>query len=104
MSEVKFVELQKELFYLFEKRNFEDAYSLINKAQIEFPERLEKTIYWKACVYSIQEQQENAVAVLDEGLKQGVWWNPHTLTRDPDLNRLQNLEEFKYIVKKCEDI
>jgi predicted esterase len=104
MSEIKFIELQNELFSLFETRNFDDIYSLINKAEVEFPERLDKISFWKACVLSNQGKYEKAIAILSEGLQKGVWWNPLKLTRDPDLNSLQHHEEFKLIIKKCEDI
>lgn len=104
MSETKFVELQKELFSLFELEKYNEVHSLIERAQVDFPERLDKTIFWRACVYSIQGNEENAIAVLKEGLKKGVWWNPLTLIRDPDLNNLQNNEEFKMIVNECREI
>jgi predicted esterase len=104
MSEAKFVELQGELFRLFELGKFDDVHALIHKAQMEYPERLDKTSFWKACVLTLQGEQEKAIAVLDEALQKGVWWNPLTLTRNPDLVSLQNLEEFRLIVNKCEDI
>ncbi|MCU9613313.1 DUF3089 domain-containing protein [Caldibacillus lycopersici] len=104
MSEEKFVALQKQVFKLFKNKNYDDVLSVINKAEDQFPERLDRTIFWKACVYSLLGRQENAVAVLEEGLKKGVWWNPIRLTRDQDLNSLHNLESFKTIVKRCGDI
>lgn len=104
MSETKFVKLQKELFSMFASRKYDEVHSLIEKAQIEFPERLDKTIFWRACVYSIQRKEESAIAVLKEGLKKGIWWNPLTLTRDQDLNNLQNIEEFKMILNECQRI
>lgn len=102
MSEPKFVELQNDLFCLFEKGNFRDVDTFINKIQEEFPEKLDKTSFWKACLYAIQGKNEDAIAALEVGLSNGVWWNPQTLTCDPDLKNLQKIEEFKVIVKKCE--
>lgn len=104
MIKIKFVELQNELFKLFEKRDFEAMHRLIHKAQKDFPERLDKTSFWKACAYSLQGKQEEALAILNAALTKGVWWNPYTLMSDPDLHELQSREEFKLIVKKCEDI
>ncbi|WP_441294180.1 TPR end-of-group domain-containing protein [Bacillus sp. FJAT-27225] len=88
----------------FELGKYEEAHTLIEKAQKEFPKRLDKTIFWEACIYSIQGNQENAIAVLKEGIQKGVWWNPLALTRDPDLNNLQNNKEFQVIVNECKDI
>lgn len=104
VSETKFVELQKEIFGLFELEKYNEVHSLIERAHMEFPGRLDKTIFWSACAYSKQGSQENAIAVLKEGLKKGIWWNPLTLIRDKDLNNLQNSEEFKMIVNECREI
>ena len=104
MSETKFVELQKELFSLFKLEKYNEVHSLIERAQVEFPERLDKIIFWRACAYSIQGNPDNAIAALKEGLQKGIWWNPLILTRDQDLNNLQNIEEFKIIVNECEEI
>lgn len=104
MSEARFVELQNELFSLFKEGKFDNLHSLINKVQVEFPERMDKTSFWKACVYSVQGEQENAVVALEEGLSKGGWWNPDRLTREPDLAGLQHLDQFRLIVKKCEDL
>jgi predicted esterase len=104
MSEAQFVEVQDQLINLVDKGNLNEIHSLINKAQIEFPEKLDKTILWEASFYSIQGKQTEAIAAFLRALNEGVWWNPNTLIRDPDLKSLQNLEEFKLIVKKCEDL
>lgn len=104
MSESKFVELQKEIFHLFEQEKYNKVHSLIEKVQEEFPERLDKTIFWKACVYSKQGNPQKAIAVLEEGLNKGIWWNPLTLIYDEDLRNLQNIEKFKMIVNRCQEI
>jgi len=104
MSESKFVELQKEIFHLFEQEKYNKVHSLIEKVQEEFPERLDKTIFWKACVYSKQGNPQKAIAVLEEGLNKGIWWNPLTLIYDEDLRNLQSIEKFKMIVNRCQEI
>ena len=53
MADTMFVDLQKELFRLFELGKYDEVHTLIEKAQVDFPERLDKTIFWKACVYSV---------------------------------------------------
>lgn len=104
VSETKFIELQKELLCLFELGKYDEVHSLIEKEQNKFPERLDKTIFWRACAYSMQGNQKDALAVLKEGLQNGIWWNPLILTRDQELNNLQNIEEFQIIVNECQAI
>ena len=104
MSEGKFVERQKELFSSFEKGDMNEALALIQQIKIEFPERLEKIRFWEACAFSILGKEQAAVATLQEGLKEGIWWNPYILTADPDLRNLQTHDGFKKIVEQCEEI
>ncbi|WP_042147832.1 alpha/beta hydrolase [Paucisalibacillus sp. EB02] len=104
MSEAKFVALQKEVFQLFHEGKMDEVQTLIEKVQQAFPKRIDKTLFWKACAFSIQEKFEQAIGVLQDGLKNGVWWNPFMLTRDPDLSGLQDFEEFQEVVRQCENI
>lgn len=101
MSETNFTELQKELFHLFEMEQYTEIHALIEKAQTAFPERMDKTIFWRACAYAAEGNQENAIAALREGLQQGIWWNPMVLTRDRQLSTLKNIEEFNTILDEC---
>ncbi|MGM9950977.1 MAG: DUF3089 domain-containing protein [Lysinibacillus sp.] len=104
MPEMRFIELQKELFSLFGNGDIDDALLLIDRIKTEFPERLDKIVFWEACAFSIQGKKEEAVAALRTGLIEGVWWNPYILTADPDLKGLQAHDGFREIVKKCEEI
>lgn len=52
-------------------------------------------MFWKACVYSVQGDQEAAIAALEEGLQKGVWWNPLVLTYDEDLKVCKQMQGLK---------
>lgn len=96
--------LQNELFRLFGKGEFDAIYRCIDETEREFPERIDKTSFWKACAYSVEGKGEEAIAILNGAMQKGVWWNPHTLMYDEDLKALQDKADFKVIVKKCEEI
>ena len=104
LSETTFMDVQKEVFTLFKLQLYDEVLLLINKVERNFPDRLDKTIFWKACVHSLQGNEQKAIAALNDGLLKGVWWNPSTLKQDKDLKNLQNLEEFKDILGKCQNI
>ncbi len=104
MSEGMFVERQKELFSSFKAGDMNEVLALIQQIKLEFPERLEKIRFWETCAYSILGKAQAAVAALQEGLKEGIWWNPYILTADPDLRNLQTHDGFKKIVEQCEEI
>ncbi|WP_166703555.1 DUF3089 domain-containing protein [Bacillus albus] len=104
MKRNRFVELQNELFRLFEKGKFDAIYRCIGEAEREFPERIDKTSFWKACAYSVEGKDEEAIAILNGAMQKGIWWNPHTLMYDEDLKGLQDKPGLKAIVKRCEEI
>ncbi|WP_227395952.1 alpha/beta hydrolase family protein [Jeotgalibacillus aurantiacus] len=104
MKETKLVELQKELFSLFELEKYDDIHLLIDQAQDGFPDRLEKTTFWRACAYAAQGNEQNAIAALNDGLHQGIWWNPLALTYDRHLKNLKDIEAFKLILDECQRI
>ncbi|SCB83552.1 DUF3089 domain-containing protein [Bacillus wiedmannii] len=104
MKRERFVALQNELFRLFGKGEFDAIYRCIDEAEREFPERIDKTSFWKACAYSVEGKGEEAIAILNGAMQKGIWWNPHTLMYDEDLKVLQDKADFKVIVKKCEEI
>ena len=104
MSERRFVERQKELFSSFEEGNMNETLALIQQIKLAFPERLEKIRFWEACAFSTLGKVQAAVATLQEGLKEGIWWNPYILTADPDLRNLQTHDDFKKIIEQCEEM
>ncbi|KGA98379.1 group-specific protein [Alkalihalobacillus alcalophilus ATCC 27647 = CGMCC 1.3604] len=104
MSNVEFIKLQKEMFTLFATKNFEEIHRYIDKVQTSFPTRLDKTLFWTACAYSLQQKTDEAISTFYQGLEKEIWWNPNLLTNDPDLHNLQDEKKFQELLTKCEDI
>lgn len=104
MKERTFIELQNLVFKSFGKRDFDEVHKLINEIEMEFPERIEKYCFWRACTFAYMGQRKKAISVLREALSKGVWWNPYTLTQDPDLKALLEMEEFQTIIKECQSV
>jgi predicted esterase len=95
-------DLQNKLFELFEERNFEEAIHVANLIEETSSDMKYKTYFWRACLYCALEDTSQAMLELKLGLKEGVWWHPNTLMNDSDLKPLQELDEFKEILKQCE--
>lgn len=104
MSEAQFIACQKEVFQLFQEGKIDEVHPLIDKVEQSFPDRISKTIFWRACAFALQHKLDKAISALQAGLEKEVWWNPIILTRDPDLKALQELPEFQSIVATCKDI
>ncbi|MGM8215932.1 TPR end-of-group domain-containing protein [Bacillaceae bacterium W0354] len=101
---MNFIDLQNRLFKVFGEKDYDAAKEIIQQATKLFPERLDKTLFWKACLYSTLNESNKAVDALNEGLSKGFWWNPALLLNDPDLKPIHDVAEFKEVIKKCEDI
>jgi hypothetical protein len=96
-------ELQAKLFELFEKGDYQEAIQVANRVQEISPEMKYKTYFWRACLNCSLDQISNALIELNQGLEEGVWWNPNTLMNDPDLKLLHNKDEFNAILNQCEE-
>lgn len=104
MVEKRFIELQKQIFSLFDQNRLDEALTKTLQAQTEFPMRMDKTSFWQACIYSLQGKTDEAIAALKQALEKGVWWNPQFLMRDSDLKSLQELAEFQEVLDQCRAI
>ena len=104
MSESQFVALQNDLFTHVGQGKYDDAHLIIDTVQRAFPQRKEKTYFWRTCVYALQNKIDEAMTVLRDALQEGIWWNPQRLIQDPDLTILQTNDHFKKIVDECQRI
>ena len=104
MSSQTFFKVTNIIFNAFNKKDYDQALVLIGEAKREFPDRLDKTAFWEACVHSIRGEPARAITALTSAMEKGVWWNPVSLTRDPDLKNIQNEGSFKQVLIECEEI
>jgi predicted esterase len=99
---MKLLELQKELFKLFEEGKYNDALKLAKTIEEISADMKYKTLFWRACLYCALQEPSSAINELNIGLNEGIWWNPNTLLNDPDLKPLQEIEGFKRVLIQCE--
>ena len=50
-----------------------------------------RLVFWRACILSLVDRPDDAVATLDEALSEGIWWDPAMLENDPDLEAARRL-------------
>ncbi|MGD6819169.1 alpha/beta hydrolase [Metabacillus sp. 84] len=97
-----FHEVEKKLISLFLKKDWDEAYALLVQEEPNYPEKLHKFSFWKACLQCILNQQEDAMKTLQNAFDRGFWWNPDLLKNDPDLSPLQDRKSFNALVRDCE--
>jgi len=94
MSET-FFDYQSRLYRLYSKRKYEEALKLAEEAGRRFPERAGRSLYWRACLLCRLGRVEEALQLLQDGLKRGHWWGISPLTQDADLAPLKDRPEFQ---------
>jgi dienelactone hydrolase len=97
MSEITFEELQERTFELYHQQAYAEALDLIDREADRFPGYRARIQYWRACFHSMQGQTGAALAALDDGLKDGLWFSELWLRGDSDLEALQGMPEFERI-------
>ena len=83
-------------YYLGDKAK---AIEILNKVLAANPI---ENYYDAACLYSIMDEKEKAIAYLREALEVGYRKFAH-INRDRDLNNIRNTAEFKALIKKYEE-
>jgi len=101
MRDLKFETLQKLIFSYYGKCKYEKALDIARIAAESFPEKLSRTSYWRACLYSLLGRQREAIGILKDATDKGIWWSPQAMLMDEDLDSIKDSRDFKEIVDKC---
>jgi predicted esterase len=98
-----FFERAEPIFDLYQQGNYADALRLVDELALEFPDRSVNTSYWRICLLSISGQIESALHVMEQAVKDGLWWSEERLRAETDLAGLQGNTRFEQLVAICAD-
>ena len=96
-----FYNLQKQIFELYNLGKYRDALTLAEKAAAGFPGKDDRTTYWKACLRSRLGELGEALQVLNEATRRGLWWSEEALKTETDLDPVRERPEFKIFLAEC---
>jgi predicted esterase len=97
-----FYTLQKQIFELYHLGKYRAALTLADKATARFPGKDDRTTYWKACLYSRLGELDEALKLLNEATRRGLWWSEDALKLETDLDSVRGKPEFKIFIAECE--
>jgi predicted esterase len=104
MTEITFLELTDELMRFYNQHDYSGALVLVEGKADFFPKKIARTTFWRMCLLSLCNRPEDVISVFKQGLDGGLWWAEGQF-RDPDLDAVRELPEFKTLVeesnKKC---
>jgi predicted esterase len=98
----RFDELRSSLFSAHAAGDYDRGLQIALRAHDEHPDERECTWYWRACMLSLLDRGAEAVAALEDGLREGVWYSPSLLDDDPDLESVRGLPGFRVVRDACE--
>ena len=100
MSEMTFGEFDRQVTALYEAKEYQRAYELVEREYQNFPDYQPLLAYWRLCMNSVVGRKAEALRIFQAALDQGYWFAPKWLN-DPDLAELEPLPEFQAMVEIC---
>lgn len=100
MSEMTFDEFDGQVTALYEAKEYQRAYELVEQEYQNFPDRQPLLAYWRLCMNSVVGRKGEALQIFQAALDQGHWFAPRWL-QDDDLAGLEPLPEFQSMVEIC---
>ncbi len=88
---------QNEFFALYLNGDLDGALHKAEEIEGIYPERLKRTLYWKACIHSANGRTDEAIKTLRKMRDHGFWVDSRTLEIDDDFDRIRETDEFREI-------
>ena len=99
---ITFIELQRQVINLVEKKANKQAFTLMEEAKEKFPQKRDRLGHWISSLYVLEGKHQEALAELHDVIQHGLWWNPEILVSDPELSALKPYAEFNTILLECQ--
>lgn len=93
--------LQKRTFELYNLGKYREALTLAEIAAARFPGKDNRTAYWRACLSSRIGELDEALQLLNESTRRGLWWSEEALKLETDLDPVRNRPEFRTFLAEC---
>jgi predicted esterase len=93
--------LEKRMFELYNLGKYREALALSETAAARFPGKDNRTTYWRACLSSRVGELDEALQLLKEATRRGLWWSEEALKLEADLDPVRNRPEFRAFLAEC---
>jgi predicted esterase len=99
MGELTMKQFEQQFYELCGEGNYPAAYELVTREMGRFPAWAQSSYYnWRMCAACLSGQPDTALAVFEEALAAGHWYDAAGLREDADLATLQGRPEFERLV------
>lgn len=85
----------------FEQGEYQQALDLITAVEARFAVYRPVLIGWKMGLVAMLGDTEDAVAMLDDAVSDGIWFHEEALRQSPDVAALQDIPRFQALVERC---
>ncbi len=101
---IPFEQIKLEVRNAYSKGRIEDALTIALNAEQVYPHERETALYWKACLYSLLGNTQEAIHALQCALNEGIWWSKKILESESDFDHLRNEPEYNAIADAMETL
>jgi len=102
-NELSIRELTDNMMSLYTQGKYADALELVEQNADHFPKESTRIAFWRMCLLSLCGRVDDVISVFQQGLDSGLWWSESQF-RDPDLDAVCDLPEFKRLVARSQKI
>jgi len=100
-SSEEFYTFQKQIFELYNLGKYHEALVLTEEVAARFPDKKDRTTYWRACLCSRLGELDESIQILNEATRTGLWWDEEGLRLETDLDPLRGRPDFRSFLAEC---
>ncbi len=104
LTNTQFEQTKLTLREAYSKGMIETALTIALNAEQAYPHERDTVLYWKACLYSLLDNKQEAIQALQRALQEGVWWSKKILESESDFDHIRNEPEYRMIADAMEEI
>lgn len=86
---------------LYRQQAFDHAYALLTEQGAAFPDEAPIILYLRSCLAARLQQPDLAIALLQEAIDRGYWYNDTIMRESPSWQSLQGLPAFERLAEVC---
>lgn len=69
-----------------------------------YPENLTDSLYWAACLYSIDKKIDKVVHCFDLALSKNIWWSTDSISKESDFKNVRSNPQFINVLRRMENV
>lgn len=82
--------------------NIPAAIEIVQHIVEHYPSNLDDSLYWSACLYSLNGDLNKVIECFDKAISKGIWWSTDIINKESDFDNVRNSSFFIEVNKKMQ--